>query len=67
MKTHYAGVLLPVTALPSPYGVGTLGKQAKDFIDFLVKAGQSLWQVFHRIISAKKVNFGATPYTTMKK
>ena len=67
MKTHYAGVLLPVTALPSPYGVGTLGKQAKDFIDFLVKAGQSLWQVFHRIISVRTVSYGEIPYTIGKK
>ncbi len=36
-----AGILLPVSALPSPHGVGTLGKAAYDFVDFLVKAGQS--------------------------
>ena len=34
------GVLLPVTALPSPHGVGTLGKAAFDFVDFLAQAGQ---------------------------
>ena len=29
-----AGILLPITALPSPYGVGTMGQSARDFIDF---------------------------------
>ena len=35
MTNRYLGVLLPVTALPSQYGVGTLGKEAEKFIDFL--------------------------------
>ena len=39
------GVLLPVFALPSPYGIGTLGQAARDFADFLAAAGQSWWQV----------------------
>ena len=43
MCERYAGVLLPITALPSPYGVGTFGIKAKEFIDFLVKAGQKIW------------------------
>ena len=36
MKERYAGILLPVTALPAPYGVGSLGDKAKAFVDFLV-------------------------------
>ena len=45
MDARYAGVLLPITALPSPYGVGSFGVKAKAFVDFLEKAGQSIWQV----------------------
>lgn len=40
-----AGLLLPISSLPSPYGIGTLGKEAYKFVDFLVEAGQSFWQV----------------------
>lgn len=40
-----SGVLLPIFSLPSPYGIGTLGKAAYDWIDFLHEAGQQLWQV----------------------
>ena len=40
-----AGVLLPVSALPGKYGVGTLGKDARRFVDFLADAGGRWWQV----------------------
>ena len=40
-----AGVLLPVSSLPSPYGIGTFGKAAYDWIDYLKASGQSLWQI----------------------
>jgi len=40
-----AGVLLHVTSLPGPYGAGTLGREAHDFIDFLARAGRRWWQV----------------------
>ena len=40
-----SGVLMPVTSLPSPWGVGTMGKEARSFVDFLVRAGISVWQV----------------------
>ena len=30
-----AGILMPITALPSPWGVGTMGAEARSFIDFL--------------------------------
>lgn len=39
------GVLLPVFSLPSEHGIGTFGKAAYDFIDFLADAGQSWWQL----------------------
>ena len=40
-----AGILMPITSLPSEYGVGTMGKAAFEFIDFLADAGQSCWQI----------------------
>ena len=36
---------MPVSSLPSPHGIGTLGKAAYDFVDFLASAGQSWWQM----------------------
>ncbi|NTW34536.1 MAG: 4-alpha-glucanotransferase, partial [Syntrophobacteraceae bacterium] len=45
MKTRRSGILLHVTSLPSPFGVGDLGPEAYRFADFLAASGQSLWQV----------------------
>lgn len=53
-----AGILLPITSLPSPYGVGTLGKSAEEFVDFLVDAGQTYWQ----ILPLGPTGFGNSPY-----
>ena len=48
-----SGVLLPVTSLPSRFGIGTFSKEAYAFVDFLKEAGQKLWQILpfgtHRI------------------
>jgi len=40
-----AGILLHPTSLPGPYGVGELGPEALEFLDFLEKSGQGIWQV----------------------
>ena len=40
-----SGVLLPVTSLPSRFGIGTFSKEAYAFVDFLKEAGQKLWQI----------------------
>ena len=40
-----SGILLHITSLPSPYGIGDLGEGAYRFVDFLESAGQKLWQV----------------------
>jgi len=40
-----AGILLPLTALPSDYGIGDMGFEAYDFIDFLLRADQKYWQL----------------------
>ncbi len=39
------GILLHISSLPGPYGIGTLGQSAREFVDFLRKAGQSFWQI----------------------
>ena len=40
-----AGVLMHITSLPSPCGIGTLGREAYRFADFLKAAGQRYWQI----------------------
>lgn len=40
-----AGVLMPITSLPSPWGIGTLGRSAREFLDFLAESGQTYWQL----------------------
>ena len=49
---------MPVSALPSPYGIGTLGKAAYDFIDFLAAAEQTWWQ----ILPVGPTSYGDSPY-----
>lgn len=53
-----SGILLHPTSLPSPYGIGDLGKDAYEFIDFLEKSGQHLWQ----ILPLTPTGFGDSPY-----
>jgi 4-alpha-glucanotransferase len=45
MKRRGSGILLHITSLPSPYGIGDLGPQAYQFVDFLTQARQSYWQI----------------------
>ena len=52
------GVLLPVFSLPSPYGIGTVGKAAYEFVDFLHDAGQTWWQ----ILPVGPTSYGDSPY-----
>jgi len=39
-----AGILLHITSLPGPYGIGEMGQEAEDFIEFLSSSGQRYWQ-----------------------
>ncbi|MCX6693758.1 MAG: 4-alpha-glucanotransferase [Methanomicrobiales archaeon] len=55
-----SGILLPVTALPSPYGVGDLGPAARRFASFLAASGQRYWQVLP--ISPTSPATGNSPY-----
>ena len=45
MKRRGSGILLPVTSLPSPFGIGDFGPEAYKFVDFLAQAKQSYWQI----------------------
>ncbi len=45
MKRRGSGILLHVTSLPSPFGIGDLGPGAYRFVDFLAEAKQSFWQI----------------------
>ena len=57
-KTRGAGILLPVSSLPSNYGIGTFGKEAYDFVDLLAKAKQKYWQV----LPIGPTSYGDSPY-----
>ena len=54
------GILLHPTSFPGPYGIGDLGKAAYQFIDFLVEAKQSLWQV----LPLGPTGYGDSPYAS---
>jgi 4-alpha-glucanotransferase len=45
LKSRKNGILLHITSLPSPFGVGDLGKGAYAFADFLANSYQTIWQV----------------------
>jgi 4-alpha-glucanotransferase len=62
MHKRGAGVLLHVTSLPSPYGVGDMGPGARLFIDFLVAAGQSCWQILPLTPTSSFI--GDSPYSS---
>ena len=53
-----AGILMPVFSLPSPYGIGTMGRAAREFILFLEAAGQSYWQT----LPLGPTSYGDSPY-----
>ena len=55
---RYSGILAHPTSFPSYYGVGDLGDTAYRFIDYLVSAGQTLWQV----LPLGPTGFGDSPY-----
>ncbi len=52
------GILMPVTSLPSPWGVGTLGAAAREFVGFLARSGMSVWQV----LPVVPTSYGDSPY-----
>lgn len=53
-----SGILMHISSLPSPYGIGTLGAEARTFVDFLSESGQHVWQ----ILPVSPTGFGDSPY-----
>ena len=53
-----SGILMHITSLPSPYGIGSLGACAYEFVDFLASAGQSYWQ----LLPLSPTGYGDSPY-----
>lgn len=53
-----AGILLPVFSLPGKYGIGCFSKEARQFVDFLSRTGQSWWQ----ILPLGPTGYGDSPY-----
>ena len=56
-----SGILMPVFSLPSPYGIGTLGQSAREFLDFLSDASQAWWQ----ILPVGPTSYGDSPYQSL--
>lgn len=53
-----SGILLGIASLPGEYGIGKMGKHAREFVDFLVKSGQHYWQ----ILPLSPTGYGDSPY-----
>lgn len=53
-----SGILMHISSLPSPYGIGTMGKEAREFVDFLVESAQTCWQV----LPICPTSYGDSPY-----
>jgi len=53
-----SGILMHITSLPGPYGIGCMGKEAYKFVDFLEKAGQTYWQ----LLPLNPTGYGDSPY-----
>lgn len=53
-----SGILLHITSLPGPHGIGDLGPSAHDFVDFLAESGQRIWQV----LPLSPTGYGDSPY-----
>jgi len=55
-----SGILMPMSSLPSKYGIGTMGKSAYQFVDFLKAAGQKYWQ----LLPLGPTSYGDSPYSS---
>lgn len=63
MEQRCSGILLHITSLPSPYGIGDLGPSAYKFADFLVKTKQKYWQLLP--LTRTSVTAGNSPYSSI--
>ena len=55
-----SGILMPISSLPSKHGIGTFGKEAYKFADFLAAAGQRAWQ----LLPLGPTSYGDSPYSS---
>ncbi len=62
MEKRGSGILLHITSLPSPYGIGDLGAGAYRFVDFLAEANQSFWQILP--LNQTCTVYGNSPYSS---
>ena len=53
-----SGILMHISSLPGPYGIGSMGKRAYEFVDFLARSGQSYWQ----LLPLCPTGYGDSPY-----
>jgi len=53
-----SGIIMHITSLPNKYGIGSFGKEAFNFVDFLKNAGQKYWQV----LPLGPTGYGDSPY-----
>ena len=53
-----SGILMHISSLPGPYGIGSMGKHAYEFVDFLCRSGQTYWQV----LPLNPTGYGDSPY-----
>ena len=60
LNRRTSGILLHPTSLPGPYGIGDVGTAAYEFVDFLLAAGQTTWQV----LPLGPTGYGDSPYAS---
>lgn len=53
-----SGILMHLSSIPSPHGIGTMGQAAREFVDFLKESGQSVWQ----LLPIGPTSYGDSPY-----
>ena len=58
LEQRQAGILMPISALPNPYGVGDFGPEAYRFVDLLAEGHFHLWQ----ILPLNSMGYGHSPY-----
>ncbi len=61
MSMRKSGVLMHLSSLPGPGGIGTMGRPARAFVDFLAQAGQAYWQ----LLPTGPTGYGNSPYQSL--
>ncbi len=56
-----SGILMPIFSLPSKYGIGDFGKEGYEFVDYLKKSGQKVWQILPLV----QTGYGNSPYSSI--